>query len=46
MVKENHTRLIGKNIPNAELRFVNGNHFIANKNPVEFNSIVLDFLKR
>lgn len=45
MIKESHTRLIAANIPNAELAFVPGNHFIANKNPQEFNNAVLRFLE-
>ncbi|MBQ9673010.1 MAG: alpha/beta hydrolase [Ruminococcus sp.] len=44
MVKEKHTRLIAKNISNAKLQLIKGNHFIANKNPVEFNNAVSDFL--
>ncbi len=46
MVKEDHTRLIAKNIPNAKLQFIKGNHFVANQNPVEFNHAILDFLKQ
>ena len=45
MIKESHTRLIAANISNAELAFVPGNHFIANKNPQEFNYAVLRFLE-
>ena len=45
MIKESHTRLIAANIPNAELAFVSGNHFIANKNPKEFNARVMRFLE-
>lgn len=46
MVREKHTRLIAEAIPDAKLRFIRGNHFIANKNPTEFNHAVLDFLKQ
>lgn len=46
MIREEHTRLIAKSIPKAELVFIEGNHFIANKKPIEFNNIVLDFLQR
>lgn len=46
MVKEEHTRLIAKNISNAKLQFIKGNHFIANKNPIEFNHAISDFLKQ
>ena len=45
MIKESHTRLIAANITNAELAFVPGNHFVANKNPNEFNDAVLRFLE-
>lgn len=45
MIKEEHTRLIAANIPDAELVFIKGNHFIANKKPEEFNRAVLKFLK-
>lgn len=44
MIKKEHTRLIYKNLPNAELAFVPGNHFIASKNPERFNAIVDKFL--
>jgi pimeloyl-ACP methyl ester carboxylesterase len=45
MIKEAHTRLIADSIPDARLVFVKGNHFIANRNPLEFNRAVLDFLQ-
>ena len=45
MIKEAHTRLIAESIPDARLVFVRGNHFIANRNPAEFNRAVLDFLQ-
>ena len=45
MIKETHTRLIAESIPNAELVFVKGDHFIANRHPAEFNRAVLDFLR-
>ena len=44
MIKEEHTRQIVESIPDAELVFIKGNHFIANKCPVEFNRAVLEFL--
>ena len=44
MVKEKHTRLIAENIDGAELKFIKGNHFIANKKPEEFNRVVMEFL--
>lgn len=45
MIKEKHTRLIAASIPNAELAFIRGDHFIASKRPEEFNRIVLQFLQ-
>ena len=45
MIKEDHTKLIAKNIPGAKLVFINGTHFIANKNAEAFNHQVLEFLK-
>ena len=45
MIKEEHTRLIAQNIPDSQLVFIKGNHFVANKCPHEFNHIVLEFLK-
>ena len=44
MIKEEHTRLIASNIPDSELVFLKGDHFIANKHPEEFNQAVLGFL--
>ena len=44
MIRESHTRLIAKCIPDSQLVFINGNHFIANRKPEEFNRAVLDFL--
>lgn len=45
MIKEEHTRLIARGIPGAELAFLQGDHFIASKRPEEFNRRVLDFLE-
>ena len=44
MIKDEHTRLIARSIPNAELSIIPGTHFIANKNPQAFNETVLRFL--
>ncbi|MBR4121971.1 MAG: alpha/beta fold hydrolase [Erysipelotrichaceae bacterium] len=44
MIREPHTRLIAAGIPDARLVLIEGNHFIANKKPAEFNRAVLDFL--
>ena len=45
MIKESHTRLIYKSLPNACLKLIKGDHFVANKSPLEFNEVVEDFLK-
>ena len=44
MIKESHTRLIYNSLPNAQLSIIEGNHFIANKNPEAFNAAVEKFL--
>ncbi len=44
MIKDEHTRLIAKSIPNSELAIIPGSHFVANKNPQAFNETVLRFL--
>lgn len=44
MIKEEHTRLIAGSIPNARLAFVEGDHFVARKNPAAFNEVVEGFL--
>ena len=45
LVKEKHSRFIAKHIAQSELVFIKGGHFIAEKNPNEFNAIVSKFLK-
>lgn len=45
MIRESHTREIAKNIPNAKLSIIKGNHFIANKRYITFNKEVEDFLQ-
>ena len=45
MICESHTRLIAKCIPGSRLVLLNGNHFIANQKPEEFNRAVLDFMR-
>ena len=45
MIEEAHTRIIHAGIPGSELVFIEGDHFIAAKNPEAFNRAVLDFLK-
>ena len=44
MIKQSHTELIARSIPRAELIFLPGDHFIANKNPGAFNEAVGRFL--
>ena len=44
MIKESHTRLIAKKIPGAKLKFIEGDHFIAHKNPDVFNKATEAFL--
>lgn len=44
MIREKHTRLIADSIPNAKLKLLEGDHFVANKNPEAFNQAVLEFL--
>ena len=44
MIKASHTKELALKINGAKLVFIKGNHFVANKNPSEFNAAVLDFL--
>ena len=46
MIKESHTRLIYKSLPDAQLNIIEGDHFIANKNYEAFNRVVERFLKK
>ncbi|MDO4772378.1 MAG: alpha/beta hydrolase [Bacillota bacterium] len=46
MVKEEHTRLIAKSIPGAELQFLDGDHFVASNNPNAYNDAVAAFLSK
>lgn len=46
MIKTAHTEEIAKNISGAELVIIKGNHFIANKEPEEFNKRVEAFLAK
>lgn len=45
MILESHTKEIAKNIPNAKLSIIRGNHFIANKRYIAFNKEVEGFLQ-
>ena len=44
MIKESHTKLIYKSLPNAKLVFIEGDHFIAHRRPDDFNAAVEKFL--
>lgn len=44
MIKEKHTRSIYENLPDVRLVLIEGDHFIANKKPQEFNQAVEQFL--
>ena len=44
MIKGSHTRLIYKSLPNSKLSILEGDHFVANKNPEAFNTAVTSFL--
>ena len=44
MIREEHTRRISAGIPDSELVFIEGDHFIAAQNPEAFNQAVLKFL--
>lgn len=46
MIKESHTRLIYKSLPNAQLAILEGDHFVAAKNPNAFNLVVTEFLRK
>ena len=46
MIKEKHTRLIYKSLPNANLKIIEGDHFVANKNSALFNQVVEEFLRK
>ena len=44
MIKESHTRLIARSIPKVRLVILEGDHFVANRHPGEFNEAVIRFL--
>ena len=46
LIQAEHTRLIAGSLPQGELVFIRGNHFIAAKNPDAFNEAVDEFLRR
>lgn len=45
LIKAEHTRLIHAHIPDAELVWIEGDHFIAGKKPEPFNRAVQHFLR-
>lgn len=45
MIKRSHTKLIHKKLEGSELAIIKGDHFIANKNPEVFNTVIENFLK-
>ena len=46
MIKESHTRLIYKSLPDAQMNIIEGDHFVANKNADVFNKVVGTFLRK
>jgi len=45
MIRQRHTELIGRSIPNGKTIIIEGNHFIANENANGFHRVVDEFLK-
>ena len=43
MIREEHTRLIAESIPGAQLRFIEGSHFIAAEDSAAFNRVLDEF---
>ena len=46
MIKDSHTRLIYKSLPDAQIAILEGDHFVANKNAELFNKVVAEFLRK
>lgn len=44
MIRTSHTRKIHRAIPGSRLALIDGDHFVASKNPAAFNAAVMDFL--
>lgn len=44
MIKEEHTRLIARNLKYSSLVIIPGDHFVANKNPNIFNKEIEEYL--
>lgn len=45
LIKESHTKMIYKALPDAELKIIPGDHWVAKKNPEVFNKTVEEFIK-
>ena len=45
MIREKHTWLIARSIPNSQLAILPGDHFVARRNWQAFNPVVLEFLQ-
>lgn len=45
MIREKHTRLIARSIPNSQLAILPGDHFVARRNWQAFDPLVLNFLE-
>lgn len=46
MIKASHSQLIADSLPDGRLVTIEGDHFIANKQPGPFNRAVLEFLRQ
>lgn len=46
MIKDSHTRMMADHLPKGELVLLEGDHFIANKEPAAFNRAVETFLQK
>jgi pimeloyl-ACP methyl ester carboxylesterase len=46
IIKEKHSKLIASTLCNSEFVVVDGDHFVALRNPEEFNEKVLEFLSK
>jgi pimeloyl-ACP methyl ester carboxylesterase len=44
MIRDSHSRMIARAIPNAKYMAIEGNHFIAFENSAEYNQVVEQFL--
>ena len=44
MIRQRHTKLIARSLPNATLAILPGSHFVANEDPTAFNAAVDAFL--